>query len=163
MKKNLNDEINIYEEVGKKLVALDITNNIYPTLEIICEKNIDEEKFAKELQVKIEKLIKKELYGSKYNYYGFEVKLNKKTRIIKAEKEEIEERKTALKKLQSAFAPPRNEKIIYRKGYWKVHGIRHSCTVYAFNNIDAIDKALKKGEVGEWEWPVADFIGSKLN
>lgn len=47
-------------------------------------------------------------------------------------------------------------------GWWKVHGIRHSAMVKASSATEAAEKAVKSGEVGDWEMVDATWFCIEL-
>jgi len=49
-----------------------------------------------------------------------------------------------------------------RLGWWRVEGIRHEATTRASSATEAIEKCMKAGEVGSWEYPEARFLGDTL-
>lgn len=49
-----------------------------------------------------------------------------------------------------------------RPGYWDVIGIRHCAIVRAGSAFEAVQKALSKGGIGDWEYPRPRFIGKRF-
>lgn len=49
-----------------------------------------------------------------------------------------------------------------KKGWWRVSGVRHNALVRASSALEAVEKVEKKGAVGSWEYPSAEFIGTRL-
>lgn len=165
--------LDINNHIGEQLIALTLLNSgSNPDVLAIAAPTVSADLLAGRIHQDIVEVLVSYL-GSKFTYaseyHKLRVHVHPRTGIIKPP----EERATELSKALAAIGELREEESSLeerlqhhpdngKSGWWRVHGIRHSCMIKASSALEAVTKAIDQQLVGEWESGEPSYVGTQL-
>jgi hypothetical protein len=162
--------MNRYEHVGKLLVALDLCAVMSPTVEGVFSPDAIPEDLARHLTERLREELRIAGFEATFRE-GPEFIVNPRTRIVRSRVEELEEHAAALQTLRTEFheADVKHRRSLEehpdngKDGFWAVIGTRCSGIVRATTAVEAREKSVDQGLVGDWEvCPTVMFLAPEV-